>query len=383
VSNKRIISILITIFIFIIYSLLTLINKHQSLYYYIINPLFWIILSMITNLLVYQRINNHFKYKTLLTEISLIATLIYTFLFYILGLYSGFGKNPYDTSLLGVLLNLWSLGLVIIAKEYIRYCILIITDKNKRLKIGIIIIFLFTLTEINFTNIDTYFEDYITIIKFITIVLMPLIIRNSIFNYFVFKGGFIPSTIYALLTTAIMWPSPILPNHEWPILFILYNLIPFFTFLTIDFYIGKKEKLLPKRVLDETEPKKWIPNFIFVILLMGFIFGLYGYKPVAIISNSMYPGIKRGDVVIVRISKIDNIYVGDIINFKSKSNNINIIHRVVDKYEVNNRLILTTKGDNNKIEDDDPVFTEQVIGKIVARIPKIGYPSILIKEIFR
>ena len=57
-----------------------------------------------------------------------------------------------------------------------------------------------------------------------------------------------------------------------------------------------------------------------------------------------------------------------------------VIHRVYDIYKENNSLFFITKGDANDDPDTDPVYSENVIGKVIYNIPKIGWIPILIKE---
>ena len=73
--------------------------------------------------------------------------------------------------------------------------------------------------------------------------------------------------------------------------------------------------------------------------------------------------INISDIVIVKSQA--NYQVGDIITYKSK--NYVVTHRVV-KVEEN---ILVTKGDANNISDE-PIYKNQVIGKVVHKIEKAG-----------
>ncbi len=69
---------------------------------------------------------------------------------------------------------------------------------------------------------------------------------------------------------------------------------------------------------------------------------------------------------------VDDVQIGDILVYSSSSHPYPIIHRVT---AVNDDGTYTLKGDNNN--DTDPVITdEQVIGKALYRIPKIGWVKI-------
>lgn len=79
-----------------------------------------------------------------------------------------------------------------------------------------------------------------------------------------------------------------------------------------------------------------------------------------ILTQSMYPKIKAGDIVVTYKNK-DNIYkVGDVITFVSEantSNGITITHRVVNTFDENGKMYYYTKGDANNTKDSAPVLS--------------------------
>ena len=95
-----------------------------------------------------------------------------------------------------------------------------------------------------------------------------------------------------------------------------------------------------------------------------------------ILTQSMYPKIEAGDIIIT-YKNDDNVYnVGDIITFvssSSASNGITITHRVIEVSTLNGEYYYRTKGDNNNTADSTPVKANNVIGRVVFRIPKAGY----------
>ena len=89
-----------------------------------------------------------------------------------------------------------------------------------------------------------------------------------------------------------------------------------------------------------------------------------------IISPSMEHKIKQYDVVLVVKSK--NLKVGDVITFYSKVsfyNNTPITHRIVSINEDGSYIV---KGDANSEIDNENVYPESIIGKVLLRIPKAG-----------
>ena len=93
-----------------------------------------------------------------------------------------------------------------------------------------------------------------------------------------------------------------------------------------------------------------------------------------ILTQSMYPTIKAGDIVITYKEDENKYNVGDVITFVSSNNGgITITHRVKEVYEVNGEYSYKTKGDNNNTADNEIIKSQSVLGKVVFKIPKAGY----------
>lgn len=101
-----------------------------------------------------------------------------------------------------------------------------------------------------------------------------------------------------------------------------------------------------------------------------------------IISPSMDPTIKVYDSVIdVRVDDIKTIKKNDIITFESTaslSEGKTITHRVIDIIDDNGIIKLKTQGDNNPTADTAFVTQENIIGKVIFRLPQIGRIQALI-----
>ena len=104
------------------------------------------------------------------------------------------------------------------------------------------------------------------------------------------------------------------------------------------------------------------------------------YKPpmalYTIISPSMVPNINVYDVVFnVKVNDPNTLEVGDIITFVSSDSYMKgmiITHRIVDKYVTNEGVQFKTKGDANVEADSSLVYEENVIGKVLFKIPQLG-----------
>lgn len=95
-----------------------------------------------------------------------------------------------------------------------------------------------------------------------------------------------------------------------------------------------------------------------------------------IVSGSMEPNINVYDVVVSKkVSSPSDIKVNDVITFISTSSiskGMTITHRVIEIVETENGVAYRTKGDNNLSPDTAPAEYNNVIGKVVLRIPQLG-----------
>ena len=109
------------------------------------------------------------------------------------------------------------------------------------------------------------------------------------------------------------------------------------------------------------------------------------YGAYVIVSGSMEPLIKIQDAVIIRRTNEDSIKVNDVITYRSTDPafyGILITHRVINIESVNNEKVFITKGDHNETIDRTPVKFNQIQGKVVMRIPKIGYLKYFLIEYY-
>lgn len=93
-----------------------------------------------------------------------------------------------------------------------------------------------------------------------------------------------------------------------------------------------------------------------------------------ILTQSMYPTIKAGDVIVI-YKENNGVYKnGDIVTFISDNNNgMTITHRINEVFNVNNVYSYRTKGDNNPTPDNEIISSDHIMGKVVFKIPKAGY----------
>lgn len=99
-----------------------------------------------------------------------------------------------------------------------------------------------------------------------------------------------------------------------------------------------------------------------------------GYLPLIVLTDSMYPQIQSGDLIICKTEEPENIAVGDVIAFFDPAGNGTSIvsHRVIDITQAEGSLAFITKGDANNTEDQMPVPKENLVGVYRKRIAGAG-----------
>lgn len=96
-----------------------------------------------------------------------------------------------------------------------------------------------------------------------------------------------------------------------------------------------------------------------------------------IVSKSMVPTINVNDAIVVKRDNKGNYGIGDIISFFSteyRKSGMVVTHRIIDKSgKTYKKSVYTTKGDNNIHPDKNLTYTDNIYGKVMFVIPKLGY----------
>jgi len=110
------------------------------------------------------------------------------------------------------------------------------------------------------------------------------------------------------------------------------------------------------------------------------------YPLMVVVSQSMVPTLGVGDFIFVsRIEDFDSVTAapppnGDILVYvKRSAASEYIVHRAVDKFKGDGGWKFVTKGDNNPVSDGQPVPESRVVGRLVGRVPILGYFPLFIK----
>jgi len=97
-------------------------------------------------------------------------------------------------------------------------------------------------------------------------------------------------------------------------------------------------------------------------------------------------GMNKGDIIVVKGLKDFDYKEGDIIIFSRGAGYATpIIHRIIDVNEIDGAKVFSTKGDHNpdQLDYEKEISQEQVLGKAVTRIPKLGWIKLFFAQLFR
>lgn len=98
---------------------------------------------------------------------------------------------------------------------------------------------------------------------------------------------------------------------------------------------------------------------------------VFGYKPFMVLSGSMETDIKKGDLIITKVTDPKSLKVKDIIAFRDAEGTVTT-HRIIEVVDRDGKTMFITKGDNNSSQDQNMVELDDVEGIYVTRIPGVG-----------
>lgn len=370
------IAILYTVFVSILF-----IDDIVSGYNLIINPIFWIALFGLSVYL-FKDSKTRIKLKKDKVQTIFIIILMYLIFYFISGLFFGYSRSPYSHSILGIIQNLWSFVIIIIFQEYVRH--ILANNCSKRKLFYVLTTLLFILIEINFYNFENNFISGESSFKYVSSILLPIIVRNMLFTYLTLECGFESVLAYRMPIMFANIILPIFPDLNWFIIALYELVLPFVCFIVINYMHTKKQERISRRRIRKQNPIKNIPFILVLFLFVGFVAGLFKYMPIAVMSNSMSNVINRGDMVVVeKLSKKEakNLKVQDIIEYNLDGDVI--IHRIIEVQKQKDGTVrFITMGDNNTAPDNKPVKQDQVMGKVKFKVSYIGYPVVYLNDFF-
>ena len=317
------------------------------------------------------------NYHKEFSQTVFIISIIYFIIYYILGLIIGYSYNVYSTSFIGILRNIVVIVVPLLFREEVRSRFLFLNKK----KFGIFFItLLFIVLELFSSTFFTYSNNEELFINFFS-VFLPIVIENILLTYLAYIG--IRSTVYAYFIPMLIsrYFIPITLDVDWffALLFQLILVVVIF-YVSFNEYLWKEKRIYSYKT-NKTNSVVYLFGVVLIVSFGLFVAGVFKYRPVAILTYSMEPIFTRGDAVIVE--KLDDdeknkLKKGDIIQYQVDKTVV--VHRIIKVKKEDNKKVYILKGDNNNAKDPKPVYMEQIMGKVLFSIPKVGYPSVWLSE---
>ena len=293
------------------------------------------------------------------------------------------GESPYIMTPSGILDNLLFALPPLIAREIVRSYILGAFCIKPNVKVFIIITSILTLCDVNYLSLSV-----IKNFKELTIYLAedfgPLLCQHILLSYLALYGGSIAALCYLGIITIFNWTSPILPVLNWLTEGAISILVPIFALMMIIRKYENRVNNIKQKEVSRWDAVQWTVTALLSIGLIWFVVGVFPIVPSVVATGSMEPVIKPGDLVLLeKINSEDQVWKlkeGDIIQFQR--DDIRITHRIIEvmRDKKTGELSFRTKGDNNSAADSQIVDPNDIKGIYVKDIPKLGYPTLLIKS---
>lgn len=349
-------------------------------YYYLVRPLLWIFIALVVFLGVKKQSHSFNFNRFDIRELAFIGSLMYVIIYFLSGIFMGYTKSPLSHTLVGLLQNFWLVIPVVIAREVIRSKVIQTTNYKHKWFILIYLTIFFILLDVNFNSASMAFTSIGAMAKFMYKDLLPSIVLNVFMSYLVYKEGLVSALLFKIPYVLVFLISPVYLSNNYAMICVIQTIAPLLIFVKIENtcnYNNTYGITIKVSAWDRIKKGLMLATLIF---LLGFTLGVLPYAPIVIASNSMYPVIKRGDIVILEKTSLEKLKIGDIIEYRL--NGLSIIHRVKEiKENYKQGTTLITKGDNNQSKDAKYVTKDQVHGKIVSIVPKLGYPTLWFKEL--
>ncbi len=117
-----------------------------------------------------------------------------------------------------------------------------------------------------------------------------------------------------------------------------------------------------------------ITLFLVVFKIVGETPSVFGYNLFYIVTGSMEPTVKVGDIILSEKVETSALKEGDVVTFNGESGELEgkiVTHRIVSIYEENGETYIITKGDANTA-NDPPHKAECVVAVMKCKIPLLG-----------
>ena len=347
---------------------------------YVIQPILWGLLAWAILVLPGYRSAGGLRLKATIIRLAPIIGVFQLALYVIGGLFSSFGKSPYSFTPTGILTNLVFVGSMLVGMELSRAWLITRLGKKHTLLAVAFVAVLYTLLSLPLVRI-TGLRPELASITYVNSTVLPTLAESMLASFLALLGGPLAAIAYRGILQAFWWFCPILPNLPWAFKGLIGVVVPIVGLVVANTLRTSRPRHRQARRERQGSLAGWVVTTIIAVVIIWFAVGLFPVQPTTVISGSMRPSLDVGDVVIIAKVSADTIKPGDIIQFR-EAEGIATVHRVVEIQEIEENMVFVTQGDANRAPDPDPVLADNVVGKVIFSIPKVGWAAIAVKEFF-
>ena len=348
---------------------------------YLVIPLLWLIIGVVIIFLPRYRTAAKLKDKSSIIQLALMIGFFQMVLLIVGGLFASFGKSPYSFTPTGILTNLLFVAAMLFGMEFSRaWLVNHLGRKHVFLALASVAI-VYTLLSVPLTQI-TGLRLEVGSIDFINSTFLPSLAENLLATFLALLGGPIPALLYRGILQAFWWFSPVLPDLPWMFKGLIGTALPIVGLVLMNNLYSPQTGPKKGKRAESGSVTGWIITTVAAVAIIWFAVGLFPFQPALVGSGSMEPKMYPGDVVIIAKVPADNIETSDIIQFRVPEG-VTVMHRVIEIQETEGgSKVFITKGDANDEPDSEPVLPDNVVGKAVLTIPKVGWASVVVKQFF-
>jgi len=143
------------------------------------------------------------------------------------------------------------------------------------------------------------------------------------------------------------------------------------------------------RRVGRATPARWIASLLFCAAVGAFggllatIVGPFaiGDNSLVVMSGSMSPALRVGDVVVERPLRPSDVRVGDVVTFRDPDRAGRLLtHRVRHVRISGTRAEFETKGDANNTPEQWSIPVDGHLSRVVYRVPMLGYALVWMRS---
>ena len=363
---------------------------------YLAQPLIWSGLALLAYLL-WRRLPGHPVASPMLVGLALVAAAFQLSFLVLAGVLAGFGLSPYAGPAIFMLKNALYIVTLLAGLEMSRAYLLHSWGRiNPALAFAAVALLMaavnIPLSQFSFAG------GREANLEAIGVWFLPNIAESVMATLLAAFGGPLVSFSYVLSLAAFEWFSPILPDLEWTVYAFVYTLGPVVAMVIVrDVY--SSWTATPAEEEEEDSGRDLSPLWVVAgLVLVGALWlnaGMLGVRPAVVSGSSMQPTYSATDVVFTKEVEPEELVVGDIIRYDN--NGVPIMHRIVAIPEElspgiyagedgpivlpegSSGPVFITQGDGNNVTDE-PIVAQQIEGKVVFSIPKLGWPAKVVKD---